>query len=164
MVHAVREQVNSIDPGQPVTNVRTAEDILRSEGWAREQFVASLFLVFAALALTLAAIGLYSVVSYATALRSREFGIRMALGAQRGHVMELVLTSAARTVGGGVAVGLALSAASNSLLARWVAGSVYDPLMLAAVVLTLMAVGAVAAFLPARRAASCDPLRALRSE
>jgi putative ABC transport system permease protein len=164
MVHAVREQVHSIDPGQPVTNVRTAEDILRSEGWAREQFVASLFLVFAALALTLAAIGLYSVVSYATALRSREFGIRMALGAQRGHVMELVLTSAARTVGGGVAVGLALSAASNSLLARWVAGSVYDPLMLAAVVLTLMAVGAVAAFLPARRAASCDPLRALRSE
>jgi ABC-type antimicrobial peptide transport system permease subunit len=135
-----------------------------AEGWAIEQFVASLFLVFAALALALAATGLYSVVSYATALRIREFGIRVALGAQRRHVMGLVLSSAAKTVGVGIGAGLALCAASNSLLARWVAGSVYDPVMLGAVILTLGVVGAVAAFLPARRAAGRDPVRALRSE
>jgi putative ABC transport system permease protein len=164
MMRAVREQIHSIDAGQPVTNARTAEDILRSEGWASEQFVASLFLVFAALALALAATGLYSVVSYATALRIREFGIRVALGAQRRHVMGLVLSSAAKTVGVGIGAGLALCAASNSLVARWVAGSVYDPVMLGAVILTLGVVGAVAAFLPARRAAGRDPVRALRSE
>jgi predicted permease len=164
MVRAVREQVHSIDPGQPVAKTRTGEDLLRAEGWAREQFVASLFLVFAMLALALAATGLYSVISYATALRSREFGIRMALGAQKGHVMGLVLTSAAKTVGAGVVVGMALSVASNRLLAQWTAGSVFDPVMLAAVMAMLLASSGLAAFLPARRAASCDPVRALRAE
>jgi predicted permease len=164
MVRAVREQIHSIDPGQPVAKTRTGEDWLRAEGWAREQFVASLFLVFAMLALALAALGLYSVMSYATALRSREFGIRMALGAQRGHVMGLVLTSAAKTVGVGVVVGLALSVASNRLLAQWTAGSVFDPVMLVAVIVMLLGSSGLAAFLPARRAANCDPVRALRAE
>src|SRR5204863_9646281 len=97
MVRAVRQQVHAVDPGQPVAKTETAEDLLRAEGWAREQFVASLFVVFSMLALVLAATGLYSVVGYATALRSQEFGIRMALGAQRTHVVGLVLSSAVRT-------------------------------------------------------------------
>jgi putative ABC transport system permease protein len=163
MVRAVREQIHSIDPGQPVAKTQTGEDLLRAEGWAREQFVASLFLVFAILALALAATGLYSVISYATALRSREFGIRMALGAQRGHVIGLVLTSAAKTVGVGAVAGLALSVASNRLLAQWTAGSVFDPVMLAAVIAMLLSSSGLAAFLPARRAASCDPVRSLRA-
>ena len=108
--------------------------------------------------------GLYSVISYATALRSREFGIRMALGAQRGQLIQLVLTSAAKTVGVGVIIGLALSFASNTLLARWIAGSIYDPIMLGAVITMLLAASGLAAFLPARRAASVDPIRALRAE
>jgi len=164
MVRAVREQIHSIDPGQPVAKTQTAEDLLRDEGWAREQFVASLFLVFGMLALALAATGLYSVISYATALRSREFGIRMALGAERSHVMGLVLASAAKTVGVGVVIGLALSVASNSLLARWIAGNVFDPVMLGVVIVMLLAASGLAAFLPARRAASGDPIRVLRSE
>jgi ABC-type antimicrobial peptide transport system permease subunit len=164
MVRAVREQIHSIDPGQPVAKTQTGGDWLRAEGWAREQFVASLFLVFAMLALALAALGLYSVISYATALRSREFGIRMALGAQSGHVMGLVLTSAAKTVGVGVVIGLALSVASNRLLAQWTAGSVFDPVMLSVVIVVLLGSSGLAAFLPARRAASCDPVRVLRAE
>jgi putative ABC transport system permease protein len=164
MVRAIREQIRSIDPGQPVSKTETGEDLLRAEGWAREQFVASLFLVLAMLALALAATGLYSVISYTAALRGREFGIRMALGAQRAQVMGLVLTSAARTVGVGVVIGLALSLASNRLLAHWINGSVYDPVTLGLVILTLLAVSGIAAFLPARRAAGCDPIRALRTE
>jgi ABC-type antimicrobial peptide transport system permease subunit len=147
-----------------VAKTQTGGDWLRAEGWAREQFVASLFLVFAMLALALAALGLYSVISYATALRSREFGIRMALGAQSGHVMGLVLTSAAKTVGVGVVIGLALSVASNRLLAQWTAGSVFDPVMLSVVIVVLLGSSGLAAFLPARRAASCDPVRVLRAE
>jgi putative ABC transport system permease protein len=151
MVRAVREQIHSVDAGQPVSKTRTAEDLLRAEGWGREQFVASLFLVFAVLALALAATGLYSVTSYATALRAREFGIRMALGAQRSQVMRLALTSAVKTVGVGAAAGLTLSLAVKSFLARWIAGPVYDPVMLGAVIVTLLAASGLAA----RRAASC---------
>jgi ABC-type antimicrobial peptide transport system permease subunit len=162
MVRAVREQIHSVDPGQPVAKTQTGEALLRAEGWAREQFVASLFLVFAMLALALAATGLYSVVSYATALRSQELGIRMALGAREAQIIGLVLGSAARTVSTGVAVGLALSIACSRLMAHWVRGSVYDPVMLAIIAVLLFGVTGVAAFVPARRAASRDPIRALR--
>ena len=78
--------------------------------------------------------------------------------------MGLVLTSAAKTVGVGVVVGLALSVASNRLLAQWTAGSVFDPAMLGTVIAMLLAASGLAAFLPARRAASCDPIRILRAE
>lgn len=162
MVRAVREQIHSVDPGQPVAKTQTGEDLLRAEGWAREQFVASLFLVLAMLALALAATGLYSVVSYATALRSREFGIRMALGAGEAHVIGLVLAGAIKTVSAGVVVGLALSIACNHLIAHWISGSVYDPVMLGIVAVLLFGVTGVAAFVPARRAANCDPIRVLR--
>ena len=164
MAHALREQIHAVDAGQPVGKIETAEDLLRAAGWAREQFVASLFLVFAIIAVTLAATGLYSVVSYATTLRSREFGIRIALGAQKRHVIRLVLGGAVRTVGWGVAAGLALSMACNGVISHWVSASVYDPLMLGLVSLLLFAATGLAAFVPARRAASCDPIQVLRAE
>jgi predicted permease len=164
MVRAVRQQVHSVDAGQPVAKTQTAEDLLRAEGWAREQFVASLFLVFAMLALALAATGLYSVVAYATALRSQEFGIRMALGAQKAHVIGLVLGSAVKTVSAGILVGVALSIACNGLIAHWVSASVYDPVMLSIVAVLLSSATGLAAFVPARRAANCDPMHVLRAE
>lgn len=164
MVRAVSQQVHSADAGQPVAKTQTAEDLLRAEGWAREQFVASLFLVFAMLALALAATGLYSVVAYATALRSQEFGIRMALGAQRTHVIRLVLVSALKTVSAGIVVGVALSIACNGLIAHWVSGSVYDPVVLGIIAALLFGATGLAAFVPARRAASCDPIHVLRAE
>jgi len=78
--------------------------------------------------------------------------------------MGLVLTSAAKTVGVGVVIGVALSVASNSLLARWIAGNVFDPVMLGVVIVMLLAASGLAALLPARRAASGDPIRVLRAE
>jgi predicted permease len=164
MVHAVREQIHAVDPGQPVSRTDTAEDLLRAQGWAREQFVASLFLLLSMLTLALAATGLYSVMAYATALRAREFGIRMALGARRSHVIGLVLASAARTVSAGVVAGLILSIASNRLIAHWVSARAYDPLMLGLIAALLYGAAALAAFVPARRAASGDPVQVLRGE
>lgn len=164
MVRAVRQQIHFVDPGQPVAKTQTAEDLLRAEGWAREQFVASWFLVFSMLALALAATGLYSVVDYATALRSQEFGIRMALGAQRSHVIRLVLGSAVKTVSAGILVGVALSIACNGLIAHWVSAGVYDPVVLAVIAGLLVGATGLAAFLPARRAANCDPMQVLRAE
>jgi putative ABC transport system permease protein len=164
MVRAIREGIRAVDPGQPVAKSQTAEDLLRVEGWGRQQFIASLFLIFAAIALALAVTGLYSVVSYATSVRLQEFGIRMALGAGRSQVVRLVLRSALITVMAGVAVGLTLSVAANDLMAQWAAGSVYDPEMLSAIVLLLTGASALAAWIPARRAAACDPMRVLRGE
>jgi predicted permease len=164
MVRAVRQQIHSVDPSQPVAKTQTAEDLLRAEGWAREQFVASLFVVFAMLALALAASGLYSVVAYATALRTQEFGIRMALGAQKTHVIGLVLGTAVKTVSAGIVVGAALTIANNGLIGRWISGSVYDPVVLCIIAALLFSTTGLAAYVPARRAANCDPMQVLRAE
>jgi len=164
MARAVRQQIHAIDAGQPVARTQTAEDLLRTEGWSREQFVASLFWAFSLLALVLAATGLYCVVEYATSLRIQEFGIRIALGAQSGHVLSLVLAGAAKTVSIGVLIGTALCAACHGLIARWVSASIYDPLMLITVAGLLLGAAGIAAFVPARRAVRVDPAVALRYE
>ena len=124
----------------------------------------TLFAGFAILALALAAIGLYSVISYAVAQRTGEFGIRMALGAARKDVLLMVFWSAVVSVGGGVVAGLALTIALNRVLTRLIQGSALDALVLAAVVLLLVATASLSCFVPARRASSIDPVVALRYE
>jgi ABC-type antimicrobial peptide transport system permease subunit len=116
------------------------------------------------LGLALADIGLFSVVSYGVAQRTNEFGIRMALGATRGHVLQLVLGSIARSVGGGLACGLLLSLISKGFLSKWAEGSAANPMAFAAVTLLLVLTSASAALLPARRASSVAPMDALRYE
>jgi ABC-type antimicrobial peptide transport system permease subunit len=116
------------------------------------------------LALALAATGLFSVVSYGVAQRTNEFGIRIALGATRGQVLQLVLISTARNVVGGLLVGLALSLMLSGVLAKWAEGSTHSPMVFAAVTLLLILTSALAAFVPARRASSVDPMDALRYE
>jgi len=126
--------------------------------------VAWLFGAFALLALALAAVGLYSVVSYSVAQRTNEFGIRIALGAQRTHVLQIVFSSTVVSVGGGIVVGVILTLALNQLLARWAQGSSRDPLVLLAVTFLLTVVAAIACAAPARRAVKVDPITALRYE
>lgn len=137
---------------------------LDTQGWGRERFIATLFGLFAALALALAATGLYSVVSFAVTQRTQELGIRMALGAQRASVIRLVMNSTAATLGIGIAAGLALSFALSKVIASWAGGSSRDPLTLLASALILLLVAAIACFVPAWRAASIDPMQALRTE
>ena len=127
-------------------------------------FVATLFGIFSVLALLLAAVGLYSVVSYGVATRTNEFGIRMALGANGSDVFRMVLTSTAINVGTGLVAGIILSVVFDKLSTRWVMESSRNPLILAGVTLILIAAAALACFVPARRAASVDPMEALRYE
>ena len=108
--------------------------------------------------------GLYSVVSYSVAQRTNEFGIRMALGAQRTHVLRIVFASTVASVGSGIAAGIVLTLALNKVLARWAEGSSRDPLVLLAVTILLSVVAAIACSAPARRAVKVDPMTALRYE
>ena len=132
--------------------------------WQQEHLTAWIFGIFASLALVLAAIGLYSVVSYTVAQRTNEFGIRMALGAPRRHVLEIVFASTLVSVCGGIAVGIALSIALNSVLSRWAEGNARDPVILLVGTVLLALVSGVACTIPACHAARVDPMTALRRE
>ena len=166
LLHAVGLQVNSVDPEQQVNGqVQDLEHwITGQQEYEQEQLVAWLFGAFALLALALAAVGLYSVVSYSVAQRTNEFGIRMALGAQRAHVLRIVFASTVASVGSGIVAGIVLTLALNKVLARWAEGSSRDPLVLLAVTILLSVVAAIACSGPARRAVKVDPMTALRYE
>ena len=166
LLHAVGAQVNSVDADQQVDGgVQDLEHwITDLQEYQQEQLVAWLFGAFALLALALAAVGLYSVVSYSVAQRTNEFGIRMALGAQRTHVLRIAFASAVTSVGSGIIAGIVLTLAFNKIMARWAEGSSRDPLVLLAVTILLSLVAAIACSGPARRAVEVDPMTALRYE
>ncbi len=162
MTRSIREAVRTVDPNQPVDVVRTAEDELASAGWARERFVTLLLLVFAMFALMLAVVGLYSVVSYSVSCRFKEFGIRMALGAGRGRIVNAAVQPAVLAIVAGLFAGLALSVGLNKVVAQWSIGNLNDPVVLVAVSLVLFVVTMMSAAIPANRAASIQPADALR--
>jgi len=126
--------------------------------------MAWLFGAFAFLALALASVGLYSVVSYLVAQRTSEFGIRIALGAQREHLLGIVFRSTLASVGSGIGAGIVLTLALNKVMAHWAAESSRDPWMLLASTAVLALAAALACVLPARRAAGVDPMTAIRYE
>ncbi|HKF66643.1 MAG TPA: FtsX-like permease family protein, partial [Vicinamibacterales bacterium] len=162
MIRSIREAVRTVDPSQPVNLARTAEDELASAGWARERFVTLLLLGFAVFALMLAVVGLYSVVSYAVSCRSKEFGIRVALGASRGRIVNAAVQPAVLAILAGLFTGLALSVGLNKVVAQWSIGNLNDPVVLVAVSLVLGVVTMMSAAIPANRAASIQPADALR--
>jgi putative ABC transport system permease protein len=163
LVRTVAEQIHAIDPDQPVTQARTAEEVLDAELWAHGGLTASLYGIFALMALLLAAAGLYSVVSCVVSQRIHEFGVRVALGAQRTEIVRMVLTWAAQTTSAGLLTGLAFSVALDEVLGGWT--HVGNPYVLASiVVLLVIVVTTLAALIPAYRAASVDPMSALRAE
>ena len=133
-------------------------------GWQQGEFVTAVLLAFGAVALLLASFGLFSVACYSVAHRTREFGIRIALGARPGAIVGSALRSLAVAVTAGLGVGLASSAALGSLLGRWSIPSLDDPLVLSGVVATLIIAALIATLVPARRATTIDPVIALRAE
>src|SRR6202790_1421498 len=163
-IRSVKERLREINSEFVVDRDHTLSWWLETDGWGKERFIATLFSLFAVLALVLAATGLYSVVSFSVTQRTQELGIRMALGARRGTVVQLVLGSTAAMLGAGVAVGLLLSVILNRVVASWAGGSSRDPLTLLAAASILVLVAGIACVLPAWRAASIDPMRALRVE
>jgi putative ABC transport system permease protein len=164
MVAALRGEVQSIDPSLSVLNVETLTDrIQQSLGGERTQ--ATLLGTGGVLALLLAAIGLYGVMSYSVAQRTREIGIRMALGAGRGNVMGLVLKQGVTLVSAGVVLGLGAAFAITRLLASLLFGvSAVDPITFVGTSAALLFVALLASYVPARRATKVDPIIALRYE
>jgi predicted permease len=166
LLHTIGRQVSLIDPEQQLdSDARDLEHWISGQPeYAQGQLISWLFGAFAGLALVLAAVGLYSVVSYSVVQRRNEFGIRMALGAPRSNVLELVLRSVLVSVGGGVGIGLLFSLIFEKALTHWEPGAVasYAPLVGAILLLSLVAL--VASGIPARRAAAIEPMEALRCE
>jgi predicted permease len=160
---SVRRQIANVNPGQQVSYpvITLTERIERQSEWAREHLIAVLSSIFSVLALVLASVGLYSVVSYSVAQRIHEFGIRMALGAQRRHILQNVLASAGVSVGSGLVVGLILSLGLHGLLSRWMEDT-NDPMIILAVCVLLVFVALLACIVPAFRASLIQPMKALR--
>jgi putative ABC transport system permease protein len=160
---SLRAQVYAIDAEQPVTDVNTLDRLLDAWAFSTPRFNLVLFSIFAALGLLLATIGVYGVISYAVSRQTQEFGVRVALGAQRRDIVGMVLAKGLRLVGIGIVCGCVAAVAAARLVASQVWGvSPYDPLSFAAVIALLILVGLQACLWPARRAARVDPMVALR--
>jgi putative ABC transport system permease protein len=159
----LRAEVRALDRDQPVTGVRTMQRIVE-ESMTISRLMTVLMAIFATIAMGMAAMGIYGVISYSVAQRTREVGIRMALGADAGSVVGLVLKQALWTIGIGVAIGVPGAAVTTKLLQFLLYGvGARDPLTFAAGALLLAGVGAAASYLPARRATKVDPIIALRT-
>ena len=161
---AVERELHLVDGLMPVSRVRTMEQVI-SEAVSRQNFNMVLLSIFAGVALVLAAIGIYGVMSYSVQQRTQEIGIRMALGASRGSMLKLVLAQGMKLAGIGVVLGLALAYGATRLLASLLFGvKASDPATFAAVAGILTAAALIAAYIPARRATTVDPAIALRYE
>jgi predicted permease len=164
LTDAVRNEIKEYNAAIPIDNIRTL-DRLVDNTISNEIIIAKLSSFFGILALVLASIGLYGVMSYTIAGRTRELGVRIALGAQRTDVLRMVLKEAMWLVLVGIAVGVPASLASSRVIASMLYGlKPYDPIAMVAVIVLLATVGALTGFVPARRATKVDPMVALRYE
>ncbi len=160
----VRRTLADIDPNLTVIDLRSL-DYQVADNFNQERLIARLTILFGALALVLASVGLYGITSYAVARRTSEIGLRMALGADRGNVVRMVLRGAFLLVGIGLALGIALALIGGHFMADQLYGvRPYDPLSIAIAIVVLSLSAALAGFIPARRAASIEPMQALRTE
>jgi putative ABC transport system permease protein len=164
LANPVRNELKTLDADLPITSLQTM-DALISSSVAQPRFRTLLLSLFAALALILTAIGIYGVIAYSVAQRTNEIGIRMALGAQRSAVLSLILRKGMMLAGIGIAIGLAGASAATRFLGSLLYDiKATDPLTFAGVSVFLLIVALMACYIPARRAASTDPMTALRAE
>jgi len=160
----VRQRLNEIDPSLPLADVRLMDDVL-SRAQARPRFLTLLLTLFSVVALAIATVGIYGVVSYSVARRTKEFGLRMVLGAQSGDVLGLVMKQGAGMIAIGVAFGLVLALFLTRLMASLLFGvAPTDLATFASVTAVLFGVALAACYIPARRATRVDPIQTLRYE
>jgi putative ABC transport system permease protein len=161
---AVHDAVAAVDPIVPTGSVRSMDQVL-SHSLALRNFMMFLLSLFAALALILATVGIYGVISYAVSQRTREIGVRMALGARPGDVLRLILGEGLKLVLAGAALGILFALIATRFIATMIYGvSATDPLIFLSVITLLVAVSLAACYVPARRAMRVDPMVALRYE
>ncbi len=159
-----RKEVKRIDPDVPASSVRTVEQYL-AQSVAPRRFNLTLVAIFGAAALLLAAMGIYAVISYTVAQRTREIGIRMAMGAQRGEVLRMILGDELQLVAGDAALGWVMALLVTRLMKGLLFGvSAADPETYLAITALLSTIAMLACYVPGRRAMSVDPLVALRHE
>jgi hypothetical protein len=164
IIPEVRNAVRELDANQPIYHIETIDEVL-SDSMARQELTAVLLGIFALLALTLASIGIYGVIAYSVAQRTREIGVRMAVGASRTNILFLISREAATSTGVGILAGLA-----GAFVCAHFAGTLLfhisstDPISVCASVLTLLLVAMLPTVLPSGRAATINPVEALRSE
>jgi putative ABC transport system permease protein len=161
---AMRQAINAVNKDAAIVYLKPMEQLIGESLWQRRLW-GVLFAVFAFVALSLAAVGLYGVMSYLVSQRTREIGVRMALGAQTGDVLRMALAQGVKLALGGIALGLAGALGLVSLISGLLYGvTARDPLTFAGVALLLLLVALLACWIPARRATKVDPLVALRCE
>ncbi|HJQ70760.1 MAG TPA: ABC transporter permease [Blastocatellia bacterium] len=164
LIGSVRNEIKSLDPDQPIADIRNMEQIVYGSV-AQPRFNTLMLGVFAAVALILAAVGVYGVMNYSVAQQTHEIGIRMALGAQQNHILRMVIQQGFALVGIGVAIGLAGAFVITQFMSSLLYGvKAMDPTTFIAVAIILALVAFIASYIPARRATRVDPMIALRYE
>jgi ABC-type antimicrobial peptide transport system permease subunit len=160
----VRRTLANINPDLTIIDFKSL-DYQVSGNFTQERLISRLTSLFGLLALVLASVGLYGITAYSVARRTSEIGLRMALGANRGNVVAMVMRGASWQVGLGLAIGIPAALLGAHFMASQLYGvKTYDPLTLAGAILVLAVFAAIAGFIPARRAASIEPMNALRTE
>jgi putative ABC transport system permease protein len=161
---SVRNTIWSVDKDQTVADIDTMDHIV-AEALARQRFSMVLLGLFAGLALLLASVGIYGVMSYSVAQRTREIGIRIALGARRTDVLQMTVAQGLKLVGAGMMIGLVAAFLVTRVLATLLFGiTATDPITFAGISVVLLAVAILASYIPALRATRVDPITALRAQ